>query len=503
MSPLSSDAPQADAVIIGGGLAGLTAAYAMVKQGLKPLVLEERGGVGGLVAGVTVDGVPFDIGAEAYVAASQPITDLVTELGLDITKPQGSSWVYSHDEGGRATQIPHGMLGIPASLDDPAVAQALTPAELTRAREDLTMGPEVGADCEDLASFVTARYGEALLTKIVGPVAGGIHSNDPAKLAVDTVCRGLRAGLAQHGSATAAVAAIRGVTPAGPTVIAPRGGMFRLPQALARAIRDAGGRIATHVRALGISPVAGGGWSVTGVQTMSNPNPALPPISQGLPTQVHTPRVVLALPLPAAIDILSMMGGIDIRGWRPAPGGPIAHVTLMLDMPALDDAPRGSGMLVRRPTPEEIEGGAVRAKALTHYSHKWSWMREDYPDTHILRVSYGRAGEPPVEVTEALARSDASRLLGVTIPREAVKRSLIVHWDGSLPPLTPEHWERVAALNSQIAANCPGFAVAGAWASGSGLSAVIPDGLAKGAQLAQFGPPSQGTPNYAHDEDPS
>ena len=43
-----------DAIVVGGGIAGLTAAYELTLAGLKPLLLEARGYVGGLIAGFTI-----------------------------------------------------------------------------------------------------------------------------------------------------------------------------------------------------------------------------------------------------------------------------------------------------------------------------------------------------------------------------------------------------------------------------------------------------------------
>ncbi|MDR4157030.1 FAD-dependent oxidoreductase, partial [Bacillus cereus] len=36
-----------EAVVLGGGIAGLSAAYALTKPGIRPLVLEQRGSCGG------------------------------------------------------------------------------------------------------------------------------------------------------------------------------------------------------------------------------------------------------------------------------------------------------------------------------------------------------------------------------------------------------------------------------------------------------------------------
>ncbi|MBD3689599.1 FAD-dependent oxidoreductase [Nanchangia anserum] len=488
--PASSADPVVDAVVIGGGIAGLSAAYALTLAGLSPLVVEERGTPGGLIAGVNLDNLSFDIGAESFAASATRVSDLCEELGLPVIAPSGGSWVYSHDAG--ATPIPHGMLGIPASLDDPAVTGTLTPAELTRAREDLTMGPDAGAECEDLASFVSARLGEAVLAKIVGPVAGGIHSADPARLAVDTVCRGLRQALAEIGSVTAAVARLRGAAPGAPAVSAPRGGMFQLPRALASAITEQGGHIATHVRALSLTRAPDEQWMVDLARTASARNPADPPVTTGAAVRVRTPRVVLALPVAAGLALLQSVDGIDVHGWQPTPGGPIGHVSLVVRAPELDDGPRGSGMLVRAPSAAEIAAGCVRAKALTHYSYKWGWMREDHPDVHVLRVSYGRTGEDPVELTPERARADAQALLGVELPPTAIEHALVVRWDGALPPLGPDHWERVRSLTADVAARCPGLLVAGSWIAGSGIASVVPHALDGGRELAASGPASRG-----------
>ncbi|MDU1779490.1 MAG: FAD-dependent oxidoreductase, partial [Propionibacterium sp.] len=51
-----------DAVVIGGGMAGLVAAWQLTQAGLKPVLVESRGYTGGLVAGSQLAGIAYDIG---------------------------------------------------------------------------------------------------------------------------------------------------------------------------------------------------------------------------------------------------------------------------------------------------------------------------------------------------------------------------------------------------------------------------------------------------------
>lgn len=480
-----------DVLIIGGGLAGLTSAYTLQKQGARVAVIEERGRPGGLICSGRFGDFTFDIGAEAFAAGASEVKDLCGELGLPLVAPSGKSWIFHHTRAGNpegALPIPHGMLGIPASLDDPGIVGALSEAEMQRAREDLTMGPQVGADETTVTGLVTARLGKAVLEKVVAPVAGGIHSASTDRLNADTVLRGLRPALKEHGSLVKAVAALRGLRPGKPAVLAPEGGMFRLVETLAQRIEEGGGLILSHVRGLELEPAANdsnadadaaagsnqpgsAGWKVTVSNTKSGLTPGASPINIGEAVTVTVPQVVVALPGYLAAPLLRKVPGIQV-GELPQ-GGPIAHVTLFVDCPALDAHPRGSGMLVQRPRSKDIENGCVGAKAITHYTSKWPWAEAaSGKGRHLLRVSYGWANGPEIPVSVEGALKDASRLLGVQISPEQLLGSMIIHWDGSLPPFTPKHREMTAKLLEDLHAY-PGLDLAGSWVAGSGIAAVI------------------------------
>ena len=151
----------------------------------------------------------------------------------------------------------------------------------------------------------------------------------------------------------------------------------------------------------------------------------------------------------------------------------------MVDCPALDPAPRGTGLLVS----DDVRD--VRAKALTHASAKWKWVaREAGEHRHVLRLSYGRAtargtGSSPEVALEdkhliALALADASTLLGVGIEPEQLVGADVVRWHAALPRTDVGHWARVTGFRRALK-EIPDAVAVGAWLAGTGLAAVVAD----------------------------
>ncbi len=75
---------EADVAIVGAGIAGLTAATALVRQGREVVVLEARDRVGGRVFNVSIGGQPNELGGQwiaPYQSAAHAILD---ELGIEL-----------------------------------------------------------------------------------------------------------------------------------------------------------------------------------------------------------------------------------------------------------------------------------------------------------------------------------------------------------------------------------------------------------------------------------
>ena len=86
-----------DVAIIGGGPAGLTAAYEACKAGLRPLVLERSQVMGGIAQTVNYKGYRFDIGGHRFFTKVKRVNDLWLEILGDqfLWRPRMSRIYYN------------------------------------------------------------------------------------------------------------------------------------------------------------------------------------------------------------------------------------------------------------------------------------------------------------------------------------------------------------------------------------------------------------------------
>ena len=85
-------------VIVGGGFAGLCAAYTLMKRGITPLLLEAEGRAGGRGKGERVDGFSLDMGAFVFTSTYDTAFRLCGELGLPLVP---SMMKFGHYRKGR------------------------------------------------------------------------------------------------------------------------------------------------------------------------------------------------------------------------------------------------------------------------------------------------------------------------------------------------------------------------------------------------------------------
>lgn len=395
-NPLSDLPDEVDALVIGGGIAGLSAAWQLTQDGLKPLLVEARGYLGGLIAPGYIGPVQVDLGAETFVPRGVETAQMVAALGLEALAPSGDGarlFLPPNRANGESQWrlwrfLREAYLGIPADPDADDVVAVLGTKAAQRAAQDRHLGSEVGqgAEGETLAGFVAARMGQAVVDRLVRPIVAGIYTCDPADLATDTVTPGLRQATREHGCLADAVAFLlarsRKATGGRSVDKCVRGGMFHLTAALSQAITTAGGTVLTRVGAqqliapgtAGNADTASGAttcgassasnaachdasdsvgyWQVVLAPTKPSPTPSSEPVPAGAPRTLRTKRLVVACSARPALRLLASanLAALDTDITIPV-GAPIARYSLLVDSPELDAAPVGQGLLVAPASP--------------------------------------------------------------------------------------------------------------------------------------------------------
>jgi protoporphyrinogen/coproporphyrinogen III oxidase len=453
--------------IVGGGIAGLAAAFFLRDRGVAVTVLEGSPRLGGKLATSQVAGIAVDEGAESLLARRPEGTDLIRAVGLaaDLVSPgTTSAGIWTR---GQLRPLPkRQFMGVPADLDELSRTGILSPQGTARTWADLEL-PVTGRDGDvSVASYVGARLGGELVDRLVDPLLGGVYAGRSDELSFEATLPALARASGEHRSLSAAAAALL-PPPAGPAQ-APvfttlSGGLGTLPPVLATA---SGAIVRTGAMVRGLARVPGG-WRLTVG-------------SAHAPELLDADAVILALPARPAGRLLA---AVPAAGGAASGLGEIAYasmaiVTLAYPAAAFPSLPGGSGYLV-----PAVDGHPV--KAVTFSTIKWphllgetrpAGLRSARPagDIHLVRCSVGRLGEEAVLQRDdgelaALAVTDLAAAAGVSGAPVDVR---VTRWGGGLPQYTVGHLDRVRRIRASVAAQ-PGLAVCGAAFDGIGIPACI------------------------------
>ncbi|MGF9754964.1 FAD-dependent oxidoreductase [Microvirga sp. 0TCS3.31] len=432
-----------DAVVVGGGIAGLVAARGIAATGRDVLLLEGSPQVGGKLRSAEVAGLTVDVGAEAMLARRPEGLALVEELGAEVVHPTPATSAVWSREALRA--MPRSLMGVPFDLDQLAASGVLSPEGLVRASAEAATPVDDDVSVGDL---VASRLGDELVDRLVEPLLGGVYAGHARRISAAAAVPQLLA-MARRGSLLEQASGVPASV--APVFAALPGGMGRLPGLVA----EGGGfevRTSATVRALRRTP---SGWALTVGPTTSAET-------------VEADAVVLATPAAATARLLGEVLPDAAAELAAVEAASVAVVTLVFraqDVPdALFDR---SGFLV-----PPVERRTV--KASTFSFAKWAWVRDLDPDVVVLRTSLGRHRE------EATLQADDEGLVRVSLADLAAMagitaRPVDIHvqrWGGALPQYAVGHLDRVARIRAAVG-GLPGLAVCGAAYDGVGIPAVI------------------------------
>jgi len=455
------DRPPSHVVVVGGGIAGLAAAWFLGQQAgerVRVTVLEAAYEVGGKLRLAELGGLQLDAGAEALLARRPEAVALARAVGLgdDLVHPSTSqAGVWTR---GRIRPLPAGhVMGVPTDLSALARSGVLSgPGTARVALERLLPVRPYDSDVS-VGAYVGARFGREVVDRLVEPLLGGVYAGHADRLSLDAAAPQL-ARAAHAGLRVRAASA-----DAGPVFAGIRGGVGRLAQAVARSVNASGGDIRTGVTVRQLCRTRSGWRLVTG--------PARSPQT------VDADAVVLALPARPASRLLAdavpaaaaELGAIEYAS--------VALVTLVFPAAALGRPLDGSGFLV-----PPVDGRLV--KAATYVSAKWAWVAAAAPRLQVFRLSIGRHGE---EGDIQRDDGDLVRLANVDLAAAAAVRNTpvearVTRWGGSLPQYAVGHLDRVRRIRAAVA-EAGGLAVCGAAYDGIGVPACIASAQAAVTQI--------------------
>lgn len=257
--------------IVGGGLAGLSAAYELQRNGSAFTLYEQSHRLGGIVDTVRQDGFVIERGPDGWVTEKPWARELAVELGLEdelITSNDHEriTWVL---QGGTLLPMPDNMrMMVPESVDSilqsPLFGEAARIAyrsEEQRAEELKAAAPDHD---ESVASFIQRHFGDEVLRVIGAPLLGGVFGGDVYQLSVRAVMPAFVQMEREYGSliqALAAKRAQRGNRPASPVFTSLKSGTGTLVERMAETLPAESVRLNTGVK--DITRTANG-WRIHG-----------------------------------------------------------------------------------------------------------------------------------------------------------------------------------------------------------------------------------------------
>lgn len=450
------------AVVIGAGIAGLAAAHGLLDRGARVTVLEASDRVGGKLLPGEIAGARVDFGAESMLARRPEAIALARAVGLaDRLQPPATATASLWTRGALRPMPKGHVMGVPGTAS--ALSGVLSDEGLARVERDADLPrTEVGDDVA-VGEYVAARLGREVVDRLVEPLLGGVYAGDAYRISMRSAVPQLFQAARTHTSLTEAVREIQARAAAdrqtGPVFMGIEGGVGQLPFAVAESVSSRGAEILTRTPVTELRREADGGWRVgTGDRVL------------------HADTVVVAVPAPAAADLLRAEAPEAAAELAAVEYASMALVTLAYRRADIT-LPEGSGFLV-----PPVDGRTI--KASTFASQKWAWIADQNPDLLLLRTSVGRYGE-----TEILQRDDAHL---VDVSRNDLREATgldatpletrVTRWDNGLPQYPVGHHARVARVREHIG-KLPGLAVCGAAYDGVGIPACIASAAAAVDQI--------------------
>ena len=445
-------------VVLGAGLAGLSAAHHLLRQGLSVDVLDQAEVAGGMIGTVEQDGFRFEIGPHTVPADAPTLFGMIEALGLE-SRVLGSLPQARHRFIWRAGRLHAAPTSPPALLRSGLLGWR---AKLRMLGEPWARSAE-HPEQESLAAFFARRFGPASVDALADPVCAGVYAGRPQELGVDAFAK-MRVWEQEHGSLLrAALKLARQARRNGSTT---RRGLFSFPRGLQEltdaAAAELGGRLRLSHRVDRLERIERR-WRIQG-RHLADP---------ATPFTLETDRLVVALPGPAAAELLEGLVPAAAACLQAIPYASVAVVGFGVERSAVRHSLDGFGMLRCRDSPlpgcDPILGVLFSSSIFEGRAPEGG---------ALLEVMVGGTDDAAaLDLSDEMLIERAAQACRITLGLQGAPRSTsIVRWQRAIPQYLPGHLARMQEVKRQVA-DLGGLRLAGNYLDGVGLEAVARSGF--------------------------
>jgi oxygen-dependent protoporphyrinogen oxidase len=472
--------------IVGGGISGLSAAFALESQrqagSVEYALYEASPHCGGVLRTDRIHDCLVEAGADSFLTEKPWAADLCRTLGL------GDQLIGSNDAdrvtyilvNGRLIPMPDGlMFFVPTKILPTALSPLFSwSAKLRMAREFYYPASAPSAD-ESVASLVQRHYGAEMVDRLADPLLSGIYGGDAAHLSVRAVLPRFAEMERGYGSLGRAMLAAKNKIPpraanqaAPPIFTSLRNGMQHLGETLvarldARSLRTSSGVQAIQPRS--------SGWLVT----------------SGSKTEAFD-GLILAVPAHAAAHLFSSCSrdsscelACELARELSRELSGIAYsssitVGLGYGREVRQSLPPGFGFLVPRSEGKRLLAATFVHNKFPHRAPEDRALLRCFFAGSIAEKIWNLSGDAMV----AIVRDELRQILGV---RSAPLFARVYKWKSAMAQYAVGHLERLQRIES-LRQNIPGLALAGNGYRGIGVPDCVRSGQEAAKQVLQAAP---------------
>ena len=181
--------------IVGGGISGLAAAFALEERRragelLEYAVYESGPRFGGVLATEQVDGCLVEAGPDSFLTEKPWAADLCRRLGIEdqlIGSSDSDRKTYILVKG-KLTPLPDGlMFMVPTRLAPAFLSTLFSPATKFRMIREWRFAPRGSRSDESVAALVDRHYGAEMVERLADPLLSGVYGGEAAQLSVRAV----------------------------------------------------------------------------------------------------------------------------------------------------------------------------------------------------------------------------------------------------------------------------------------------------------------------------